>query len=747
MEVVSDALLQTECITGKEHMLLSKFIEALGSLKATESKSVPQQTDSTEEYPSVTSNNLKLLLLSNLVLLAAKCGGGCNSAESILKNLIQEHKLIDILIDCLDSSDRFVAYSASKTLATFICSVKSQVFGELATLMEILMRPFHHLDSSEDEDRESKHQRDWLAERTIYPWEVVTTVLERMCIPEQDKVQVCTNHHIVHTDIDGVLYCCTTVVELLEKPKELNTVLYLVNCGLQSMEEKAKTNCMGASQLFDNEENQLMSILLLVEACLNYTTMKKDVNLIKRLSKCEHFFVNIVKVLYICSAPEVYKKCLDLLNLYLIIMNKHQELQSTRTLLVKLISLMMGNMLERAPYRDDYVGFGGSVFSDYSNLANEYHRGDLEMLKKLAMLVVTSCELSQQPNMNIVPDLQNDAITSLNKLSCELNSKLGFTSKTVCDWLFHLYTDQDSSLIGMMFALLRVYNYCTSGNRNPQELFVNKLDPHEIFHRFLRTVAYDHSVLLDLLISNETEFLAYFVQYLHSLIDTWSAFMDYHSSIELASQALGTTSTAGLVEDMGHQGKGNSTTNNTEIADKLLRSSHKPEKVVSNHREDIKRDHDVKDALENVSNCKKLRLSDNRQTTDITVGNMGSSPDNTSCAPKSGRLSLDNIGTHQHAGEHLKSGHLKSLHHHPDKEENDSNSDDDAEDGGSDSSAADDDVDDSELTPSSCTLDKTMTTLIRLRLAIERLIRRDLFPFRAVSLLRLLEDVEGLYEN
>lgn len=44
-------------------------------------------------------------------------------------------------------------------------------------------------------------------------------------------------------------------------------------------------------------------------------------------------------------------------------------------------------------------------------------------------------------------------------------------------------------------------------------------------------------------------------------------------------------------------------------------------------------------------------------------------------------------------------------------------------------------------------LEDTMTVLIRLRLAIDRLVQRALFPYNIGPVLRLLEKVEELYEG
>ena len=51
------------------------------------------------------------------------------------------------------------------------------------------------------------------------------------------------------------------------------------------------------------------------------------------------------------------------------------------------------------------------------------------------------------------------------------------------------------------------------------------LNPHGFFVEFLTSINYDHSLLLDFLISNETNFLPYFHMYLRHLANDWCGFI------------------------------------------------------------------------------------------------------------------------------------------------------------------------------------------------------------------------------
>ena len=54
---------------------------------------------------------------------------------------------------------------------------------------------------------------------------------------------------------------------------------------------------------------------------------------------------------------------------------------------------------------------------------------------------------------------------------------------------------------------------------------LRQLNPHLLFISFAESVEFDHSFLLDLLISSETQFLGYLVTYLHFVIGGWSSFV------------------------------------------------------------------------------------------------------------------------------------------------------------------------------------------------------------------------------
>ena len=57
------------------------------------------------------------------------------------------------------------------------------------------------------------------------------------------------------------------------------------------------------------------------------------------------------------------------------------------------------------------------------------------------------------------------------------------------------------------------------------------MSPHHLFVELLQKVAFDSSVLLDWLTSNETQFLSYYLKYLKYLANNFSAFVFLCDSI------------------------------------------------------------------------------------------------------------------------------------------------------------------------------------------------------------------------
>ena len=75
-----------------------------------------------------------------------------------------------------------------------------------------------------------------------------------------------------------------------------------------------------------------------------------------------------------------------------------------------------------------------------------------------------------------------------------------------------------------LFAI-SVFNFRNVPGSEISASISRQLNPHWLFTAFMESIDFDQSLLLDLLISSETRFLEYLLQYLHFVISDWKAFI------------------------------------------------------------------------------------------------------------------------------------------------------------------------------------------------------------------------------
>ncbi|KAI1889724.1 hypothetical protein AGOR_G00165890 [Albula goreensis] len=94
-----------------------------------------------------------------------------------------------------------------------------------------------------------------------------------------------------------------------------------------------------------------------------------------------------------------------------------------------------------------------------------------------------------------------------------------------CAWVSLVFGEQDDDMIEAAKTLMLLYLYQRRMNATSDEdACTTGYNPHCHFIFLLKSVAFDHSVLLDFLISAETCFLEYLVGYLKFLRENWEGF-------------------------------------------------------------------------------------------------------------------------------------------------------------------------------------------------------------------------------
>ncbi|RXM95547.1 Ceramide synthase 2 [Acipenser ruthenus] len=179
--------------------------------------------------------------------------------------------------------------------------------------------------------------------------------------------------------------------------------------------------------------------------------------------------------------------------------------------------------------------FGGTEVLGNSNVEGG---PDLVMLRAASLILIKSLEYKVQNSTTEegVADLLS--YLCLLKLFLKKHLKSASVSQHLlhpCTWVSVIFMEQDDDMIEAAKALLilhlhfrRLSGIISDGVDSTGSLtqltHENGCNPHCMFFLFLSSVAFDHTVLLDFLISTETCFLEYFVKYLKLVREDWEHF-------------------------------------------------------------------------------------------------------------------------------------------------------------------------------------------------------------------------------
>ncbi|CAG7837832.1 unnamed protein product [Allacma fusca] len=93
------------------------------------------------------------------------------------------------------------------------------------------------------------------------------------------------------------------------------------------------------------------------------------------------------------------------------------------------------------------------------------------------------------------------------------------------EWMVKLFSDQDDALVEAMLCSLDTFTGFHGRVQKTPPYLQTTLNPVVTFIAFARTVSEDRDVLLDLLMSNETSFLLYFLRFLKFCWKNWPEFV------------------------------------------------------------------------------------------------------------------------------------------------------------------------------------------------------------------------------
>uniref|UniRef100_A0A3Q3M041 Lines homolog 1 n=1 Tax=Mastacembelus armatus TaxID=205130 RepID=A0A3Q3M041_9TELE len=201
---------------------------------------------------------------------------------------------------------------------------------------------------------------------------------------------------------------------------------------------------------------------------------------------------------------------------------KYEHYSSDMTLLAQtVLTAVAGNWLQSVQVKSASF-FGGTRHIR----GDEGQKSDSVMLRAVSLLLLKAMELH----------IQTGAGTggSATKVFGYLQLLWGFLRRCnvtltevthSCCWVSLVFGEQDDDMMEAAKALLSIFLHCRESiSSAPAAACVSGYNPHCHFLLLLKGVSFDHSILLDFLISSETCFLEYFVRYLKYLRVDWQGY-------------------------------------------------------------------------------------------------------------------------------------------------------------------------------------------------------------------------------
>ncbi|NWY01510.1 LINES protein, partial [Nothoprocta ornata] len=196
--------------------------------------------------------------------------------------------------------------------------------------------------------------------------------------------------------------------------------------------------------------------------------------------------------------------------------------------------------LNEIPLGEKTSYFGGSE----PHPGDDTHSGpDQTLLRALSLIVLKALEFKSQSSATEA-EVKGEFQSSMSQLLAFWRGHLPPSSHSHpvvhhCEWLSLIFIEQDDDMWEAAKALLLIYlkfhrlQRDAAGNLSLKEeetwnFLAHEIgcNPHCIFLFFLKSVAFDSTVLLDFLISSETCFLEYLVRYLKLLREDWHHFIN-----------------------------------------------------------------------------------------------------------------------------------------------------------------------------------------------------------------------------
>ncbi|XP_027978604.1 protein Lines homolog 1 isoform X1 [Eumetopias jubatus] len=210
---------------------------------------------------------------------------------------------------------------------------------------------------------------------------------------------------------------------------------------------------------------------------------------------------------------------------------------------------------------------------------------DHVILRAASLLIIKSVEIKFQSCASA-----NEMKVDLQSFMCELLTFLkphlqpSLQSHNPCEWISKVFIEQDDDMLEAAKASLGIYlkltRQCkaTESSTQEKEMWNHHTheygyNPHCIFLFLLKNIGFDSSVLLDFLISSETCFLEYFVRYLKLLQKDWTHFFTICKYFDV-TESKDSINISGCGSSLVQDGSRNQTELSPSAAPGIPRSAH-----------------------------------------------------------------------------------------------------------------------------------------------------------------------------
>ncbi|PIK46372.1 hypothetical protein BSL78_16767 [Apostichopus japonicus] len=439
--------------------------------------------------------------------------------QELQQRLIGDTKLFESLVWFLGNHSLLLAYSACKLLVAFL-------IHDAARLSKLKYLIHSCLETS-------SINKDYHYHQILLTFDLFRLLCKNPQIKESKNCCSCgeVQNTIWVNHADDMLEAMSCFVSLLRPFQFFSVEKRDSNCDVDAIASDLLSQEMKGFTNFQPRELEMLLISFLKMVKSFVKRSNKD--------KCRPFWFTIVDFLLnllekgLFNTRHSLRISLDILATVLQSRPKkdsvvlHAPLVQTARSICELINR---EWLNKLPCSTDPVGFGGFHFTE----SCPDQMRDLILLRKVTKLIFMSVQLMTEHDQGEkILHLQWSA-SSLGHLKTSIESlKLDSLSEFRSDWIIQLFADEDEMMVSVLFIALKTYNQIIKTFSFPDIATVpawcelkHLLCPHLLFWNYLKLLDFDHSVLLDFLISSETNFLQYLTAYLHLMKCEWDKCCD-----------------------------------------------------------------------------------------------------------------------------------------------------------------------------------------------------------------------------